>query len=111
MSNPGNIHDKVEQAMSSIDKVGRAKSNPFLYTRIMASLADDDKRERTIFNRPAIALASVLFIILMNSLVFFQNSETSTAVGPAQEDEQIFAKEYNYPLTTADRLYSVNDDQ
>ena len=111
MSNPGNIHDKVEQALASIDNVGRAKANPFLYTRIMASLTEEDKRERTIFNRPVIALASVLFIILMNSIVFFQSSDSAAVAGPSQEDEQIFAKEYNYPLTTADRLYSVNDDQ
>ena len=111
MSNPGNIHDKVEQTLASIDHIGRAKSNPFLYTRIMTSLTEDEKRDRTIFNRPVIALASVLFIILMNSIVFFQNSESPTVAVPSQEDEQIFAKEYNYPLTTADRLYSTNDDQ
>jgi hypothetical protein len=109
MSNPGNIENKVEQALASIDGITRAKSNPFLYTRVMSSLKDNDRREWGVFNRPVIAFATVLLIILMNSLVFFQSSYSPPAA--AQEDEQIFVKEYNYPQTTADRFYSENEEQ
>jgi hypothetical protein len=108
MNNPGNIEKKVEEALASIDSIGRAKANPFLYGKIIASMKEE-KREWTVFDRPVIAFASVLVIILMNSLVFLHSSDNTPAT--TQEDEQIFAKEYNYPQTTADRFYSENDEQ
>lgn len=114
MNHNGNIEEKVEAALSSLDGMHRATANPFLYTRIMASLKSEEKglweQVVSFVNRPAIALAAVLVILLMNSLVFFDSGDnTSTTVTP--EGDQVFAKEYNYPQTTADRFYSVNEEQ
>ena len=112
MTNLRNIENKVEKTLSSIDHTERAKANPFLFTRIMASLKEEEKglwgMALSFINRPVIAFAAILAVVIMNSLVFFQSSETSQTV---TEDDQIFASEYNYPQTTADRFYSVNDDQ
>ena len=114
MTNPGNIENKVENAMASLDNATREKSNPFLYTRVMASLKKEEKGPwglaMRFINRPAIALAAILAVVIMNSLVFFQSSE-SAQQPVMQEDDQIFASEYNYPQTTADRFYSVNEEQ
>ncbi len=114
MTNLRNIENKVEKTLSSIDHTERAKSNPFLYTRIMASLKEEEKgawgKALSFINRPVIAFAAILAIVIMNSLVFFQSSETSQQPG-VQEEDQIFASEYNYPQTTADRFYSVNEEQ
>ena len=114
MTNPGNIENKVENALSSIDNAARAKSNPFLYTRIMASLKREEKGPwgiaSRLINRPAIAFAAILAVVIMNSLVFLESSE-STQQPVMQEEDQIFASEYNYPQTTADRFYSVNEEQ
>ena len=113
MTNLRKIENKVEKTLSSIDHTERAKSNPFLYTRVMASLKEEEKgawgKALSFINRPVIAFAAILAIVIMNSLVFFQSSETSQQ--PVQEDDQIFASEYNYPQTTADRFYSVNEEQ
>lgn len=111
MKRPANIEKEVEQTLASIDSIQRAKSNPFLYTRVMASLnEEEDKSWLSIFNRPVIALATVLVVIIMNALVLFESSgnQTNSAL---QEDEQIFAKEYSYPQTTADRFYTENEEQ
>ncbi len=120
MTNLRNIENKVEKTLSSIDHTERAKANPFLYTRIMASLKEEEKgpwgKALSFINRPVIAFAMILAVVIMNSLVFFQSSEISqhTVVQEetiVQEDDQIFASEYNYPQTTADRFYSVNEGQ
>ena len=112
MTNLRNIENKVEKTLSSIDHTERAKANPFLYTRIMSSLKEEEKgtwgKALSFINRPVIAFAAILAVVIMNSLVFFQSSDTPTVV---TEDDQIFASEYNYPQTTADRFYSVNEEQ
>ena len=114
MTNLRNIENKVEKTLSSIDHTERAKANPFLYTRIMSSLKEEEKgtwgKALSFINRPVIAFAAILAVVIMNSLVFFQSSETSQQT-VVQEDDQIFASEYNYPQTTADRFYSVNEEQ
>jgi hypothetical protein len=114
MTNLRNIENRVEKTLSSIDHTERAKSNPFLYTRIMASLKEEEKgtwgKALSFINRPVIAFAAILAVVIMNSLVFFQSSETAQQT-VVQEDDQIFASEYNYPQTTADRFYSVNEEQ
>jgi len=114
MTNLRKIENKVEKTLSSIDHTERAKANPFLYTRVMASLKEEEKgawgKALSFINRPVIAFAAMLAIVIMNSLVFFQSSETSQQPG-VQEEDQIFASEYNYPQTTAERFYSVNEEQ
>ena len=114
MTNLRNIENRVEKTLSSIDHTERAKANPFLYTRIMASLKEEEKgawgKALSFINRPVIAFAAILAVVIMNSLVFFQSSETAQQT-VVQEDDQIFASEYNYPQTTADRFYSVNEEQ
>lgn len=116
MTNPQNIESKVDQTLASLDHSSRAAANPFLYTRVMASLRKEDRgmwaSTLRLINRPAIALTAIVIVLLMNSLVFFQSSEQTPVQQPVvQEQDQIFASEYNYPQTTADRFYSVNEEQ
>ncbi|MBC7848173.1 MAG: hypothetical protein H7Y31_00485 [Chitinophagaceae bacterium] len=112
MTNPENISKQVEETLASLDHIERATANPFLYTRIIASLKSDGAKDWSwaarFLSRPVIALAAVVVVIIMNAVVVFQSSETSQLL---PEEEQIFASEYNYPQTTADRFYSVNDEQ
>lgn len=115
MNNPRNIESKVEQTLASLDQTPRAKANPFLHTRVMASLRKEERSTwSTILqfvNRPVIALSVIVVVLVMNVLVILQSTDTAAVQPPLQEQEQIFASEYNYPQTTADRFYSVNDDQ
>lgn len=115
MSNPQKIEKQVEQTLAALDHNERATANPFLYTRVMAALRKEEKgpwaATLRLINRPAIALTAIVVILLMNSLVFFDSSDNSGTQPPVQEQDQIFASEYNYPQTTADRFYSVNEEQ
>lgn len=113
MKTSGNIENKVEETLNSLDHARRASANPFLYTRIMASLnADEESAWAVAFrfvSRPVIALATVLVIILINSLVLYKSSETAQT--PVQEEDQVFASEYNFSAFTADGFYNVNEEQ
>ena len=114
MKTSGNIEKKVEAVLASIDHVQRATANPYLYTRIMASLnAEENNRWAGVLRlitKPVIALAATLLIIMMNSLIFFQPSDSAQIA--VQDDDQLFAAEYNYSTTTtADGLYIVNEEQ
>lgn len=113
MKTSGNIENKVEKTLTSLDHAQRASANPFLYTRIMASLnADEESAWAVAFrfvSRPVIAFATVLAIILINSLVLYESLETAQI--PVQEEDQVFASEYNFSASTADGFYTVNEEQ
>ncbi len=108
-----NIEKKVEETLTSFDHAHRASANPFLFTRIMASLNAEEKSAWTValrfLSRPVIAFATVLVIILINSLALYESSETTQIT--VQEEDQVFASEYNYSSSTADGFYNVNDEQ
>ena len=111
MINQANIEKKVNEALGSIDQIGRAKANPFLYTRVKAALSDstDAGAWYSYLKKPTFALATVVLVFAMNAWVIFHSSENTTVT--VQEDEQQFAKEYSYAVSTADRFYSINEDQ
>lgn len=111
MNNPANIEKKVEEALGSIDQIGRAQANPFLYTRVKAAISDstDSGAWYSYLRKPAFALATVALVVAMNAWVIFHSSENTTVT--VQEDEQQFVKEYSYAVSTADRFYSINEDQ
>ena len=73
MKTSGNIEKKVEAALASIDHVQRATANPFLFTRIMAFLNAEENsvwtRVLKFVSHPVVAIAAVLLVIMMNSLV------------------------------------------
>lgn len=112
MDKSQHIEQQVEKTLSSLDTIKRAEANPFLYTRIMARLRRGEDngwgRIGRLLTQPAFAFTALLLVILMNSIVFFQQPE-SPAIS---DDDQIFATEYN-SLTQPDDegLLSYNDDQ
>lgn len=114
MANSGDIGKKVEQALNSLDKVQRAQANPFLFTRIEQALNKSPEKSGffAILNRPAYAIAGLVLVVLMNSVIFLQHSDTANTASPSnQDDEQLFAREYSYGVSTADRFYSLNEVQ
>jgi len=108
------IDEQVEKTMNSLDGAKRAKSNPFLYTRIQARLQNSDNSHwaaaARILGRPVFAIATVLLVILMNAAVFLQNSEPVQS-NTKQEEEQLFAKEYNLSQGLEDGVLAVNNDE
>ena len=88
--------DNIEKILGSLDGVQRAEARPFMYTRVMARLQEDDVKSiwgRTVafIARPAIAFACLTAVIATN-LFFVINTEkdekaiTTTAVSNSLED-------------------------
>lgn len=112
MSNLHDIEKKVADTLESIDQISRAKANPFLYTRVKAALSDTNERGwswLSYLKKPSFALSTVALVLVMNIWVIFNTRETTPGV--VQEDEQQFATEYSYAVSTADRFYSLNEEQ
>ncbi len=88
------IQDQVEKAMQSLDQVERAKSNPFLYTRVQARLqARHNPWEQALgfVTRPLVAIALVILVLLANAWIVYQgspNPEVSPSVATAVNGEE-----------------------
>ena len=114
MNRRDQIQEKVEQAMSSLDNVQRATANPFLYTRIQAVLEKEEKGFWASFGsfitKPAVAFATLVLILSMNSLVLFSNSDPTVSAS-SNEEEQLFAGEYTLATTTDEITLVSNEEQ
>lgn len=90
---------RVEETMDSLDGLGRAKANPFLFTRVEARLNQGHKTGWELLTsyiaRPSVALAMLCMVILSNAVVMYSQSareETS--------DQQLaLTEEYNLTVT------------
>jgi hypothetical protein len=102
------IEQEVDKTLSSLDGMQRAEANPYLFTRIKARL---EKEERSLWSlatefisRPAVAIAAIFVAVLINLTVFFEFRPESSETG--QDDEQLFASEYNL---SSDTIYDSTD--
>lgn len=97
------IESKVEAAMNSLDGIQSASPGAFFYTRVQAKLQKEDRniwnRVSMLVARPAVAVAVVCLILLMNLLVLVQQKVTSPL---ADQTEQSYYDELN---NTADNFY------
>ena len=103
MKNKRQIEQEVEKTLDSLTGIQRATANPYLFTRIRQRMQKKDKSfwemVSGVITRPAIAIAAILVIIVINLTVFFQSQQGQTPPA-SQEGEQLFASEYNLSGTT-----------
>ncbi len=67
------IRRRVDEAMASIDAIGRAEPKPFFFTRLEARLARNsgngwDRLSKAV-TRPAIAFATLAVVVVLNAAV------------------------------------------
>ena len=93
------IDKRVEETLDSLDGLGRAKANPFLFTRVQARLDQSGKtvwEQLTAYSaRPAVALAMLCMVILTNGVVMYWQSANEE-----NPDQQLaLTEEYNMTVT------------
>lgn len=97
MSSKKQIEQRVEETLTSIDGIQRASANPYLFTRIKARLEREDgfwSNAISFLRRPVVAVSVIVLAAFINGIVFFEfRSEPVTTA--LQDDEQVFASEYN----------------
>jgi hypothetical protein len=97
------IGQEVDKTLDSLDGIRKAEANPYLFTRIKASLEQEEKsvwsKAIGFIGKPAIAVAAILLVILINaSIVFKSGSGQIQSTSP--DAEQLFATEYNLTDST-----------
>ena len=97
MNDKKRIQEKVDKTLESLDGIQRAAAKPYLFTRIEARLEKEEKsfwsRALTFISRPSVAVPAIVLTILINTAIFFEFK--SEKVQTPQDEEQVFASEYN----------------
>jgi len=101
------IQQEVESTLESLDGIQRAKANPFLFTRVKAALQKQEVGGWVgVFRfagKPAVAIAAVAVVLLINLAVFFSARSNST-----EDDQQLYANEYVSNSTIIDYENATN---
>jgi hypothetical protein len=111
MKDKQKIQHKVEETLNSIDGVKQALANPYLFTRIKAKLDREKKgfwiRAFSFISRPAIVVTAIVIVIFINAAVFLEFRSETGQQAP-DENEQVFANEYNLSSNT---IYDATIEQ
>jgi hypothetical protein len=109
MKHNDHIELQINEALNSLEGIERAKPRPFLYTRILASMAEEKSiwnRIATFIARPAVAFAGLIIILLLNAAALLNASDTNN--NRANIDVAV-ADEYN-PSAISSLYYYENDN-
>jgi hypothetical protein len=110
MKDKRHILEQVDKTLDSLDGIQSASANPFLFTRILAVLQKEEtnfwSQAFAFINRPMVAFAGVAIAIIINAVVLFESR--SEPVKNMQDEEQVFASEYNLSTNT---IYDATVDQ
>ena len=97
-----NLHQKIEESLSSLDGVQRAAAPDFFYTRLNARM----EKELTIpawipFGKPVWLIATLLVFLVLNTMMIKQTklSKTSGSNANSGSSLQSFAAEYELSST------------
>lgn len=98
-----NIHQQVEDTLSSIEGMKRAEPDPFFATRALSRLEKQQPEVISPVRRPVWLVATLCLFLAAN--IFLLTHETKKTTGDVQSGEtsslQGFAKEYGLTTTSA----------
>lgn len=79
-----NKEQKISTILNSLEGIERATPRPFFYTRLRARIdnaTDMAERVLRIISRPAVGIAAVLLIIVINALAIYLGAPVSNNEG------------------------------
>lgn len=77
MTNKLNTNKKVEEALNSLDGLQKAEASPFLLSRLMHQLQDENRWWSVfaaILSKPAVAISLSTVILLLHFWLLFSNT-------------------------------------
>lgn len=110
MRNKLNTPEEIQRTLDSIDGLGRATANPFLFTRVQARLIHEPTSDRggwQLVLKPMGLFCALAIIVGINAVVFLRNAPSPTATAP--ESEQLFANEFDFGDVTEAGFLTSND--
>lgn len=88
---------RIEETLNSLDGIQRAEPQPFFYTRVIGRLQREETNvwEATgkFLSRPAVVIAGLCVILVMNAVILFQQDNNSPSVSSIA-NEQVTDNEY-----------------
>lgn len=101
---PGNnIEKRIDQTLNSLDGIQRAEPQPWLYARIMKRLHREEDKTAwgaigSFLARPAVAIAGLCFILVLNGFLLFKEEKESQAIVSEQmvESESLMASSSSF---------------
>lgn len=110
MTQKDNIQKKVEEALNSLDGIQPASVQPFFYTRLKARLEQTKgvwENISSFISRPAMMLATVCLVIVLNLAVLYKNHASSARVSSADQFEQTLDNAYDVASNSNTTLYNI----
>lgn len=102
----------VEETLSSLDGIHRAKASPYLYTRLQAVLDQESKnfwQESALWlARPIVAFSAALLVFVINALLVYQHFSSGNTTWA---EDQFMAVEYSYTPAAEETSYLLNEEQ
>src|SRR5690349_15996006 len=84
MKQRNDMEKRVEEALGSLDGIQRAEPQPWLFSRVKARMIQEEKTPwgtiGSFLARPAIAIAGLCFILVLNGVLLFNEEKESTPV-------------------------------
>jgi len=91
------IEKLVEETLDSLEGAKRAEAKPFLLTRVLAKINSGEEtanawtRISVFLSKPAVALAGLLLIILINAAIIFSNTKDNENIQNINSSKDEFA--------------------
>ena len=102
-----NQKNKIENAINSLDGLQKASPGDFFFTRVQARLRREERsfwgNITAFITKPAVALATLGLICLLNAAALFYQYQSSSKTGLADQFEQTATDDYN--TTVASNSY------
>ena len=102
MNKKSHIENEVQATINSIDGICTASPGPFFFTRVQARL---NKAEKNVWEkitsfvaRPAVAIAMVSCVILLNTVAVLQHNQVSNL--SADQTDQSSYEEFDVAVNT-----------
>jgi hypothetical protein len=103
MKHKVDIEKRVEEVLNSLDGIRRAQPQPWFFSRIQARLGREEAEEKTVWgalgsflSKPAVAIASLCMIILLNGFLLLNRPTKISSTGIAAQSEQIASDNESY---------------
>jgi hypothetical protein len=86
------IEKRVEETLNSLDGIRRAEPQPWLFSRVKGRLMQEEKTGwgaiGSFLARPAIAIAGLCIILMLNGLLLLNQEKKSSATILTSQNEQ-----------------------
>jgi hypothetical protein len=102
MKKINDIESQVQQALNSLEGIKQASTGSFFFTRVQARINRTElsflEKMGSIISRPAVALAAIGLIIMINSIAIVQQKQSTNSL--TDQSELVSADEYNMAVNS-----------